>query len=68
MHVAMRARNRKMLELLLKAPRNARFLYVRNKAGETPYTLDGGHRKSLLAHIFGASKYSLNLLKNHLIT
>ncbi|XP_067950108.1 kinase D-interacting substrate of 220 kDa B-like isoform X2 [Watersipora subatra] len=54
LHIAMRARNRRMLELLLKNPSNSRYLYVSNKCGETPYSIDSGHKRSLLSHIFGA--------------
>ena len=47
-----------MLECILKNPRNSRYLYVRNKDGETAYSIDNSQRKSILSHIFGASKFS----------
>ena len=58
LHIAMRTRNRRMLECILKNPRNSRYLYVRNKDGETAYSIDNSQRKSILSHIFGASKFS----------
>lgn len=54
----MKARNRKMLDVLLKNPKHSRYLYIRNHCGETPYNIDRGYKKSLLSHIFGAREFS----------
>ena len=56
MHVAVRSRSARILELLLKNPNDARLLYKSNKLGETPYQLDQTYEKSLIAQLQGASK------------
>ena len=56
MHVAIRSRSKRIMELLLKNPGDARLLYKTNKLGETPYQLDQAHDKSLIAQLQGASE------------
>ena len=57
LHIAVRARSRRILELLLRYPKDGRLLYRPNKAGETPYMLDKSYDKSLIAQVQGASAY-----------
>lgn len=56
LHIAMRARSKAIVEILLRNPKNSQLLYRPNRAGETPYNIDTNHQKSILAQIFGASK------------
>ena len=53
MHVAVRGRYRRICELLLRNPKDARLLYRPNKFGETPYNIDRQHKNSILTQIFG---------------
>ena len=57
LHIALRARSKKLTEILLRNPKDSRLLYRPNKAGETPYNIDVAHQKSILTQIFGASEY-----------
>ncbi|XP_031554950.1 kinase D-interacting substrate of 220 kDa B-like isoform X3 [Actinia tenebrosa] len=52
-HIAVRGRFRRICELLLRNPKDARLLYRPNRAGETPYNIDRQHRTSILTQIFG---------------
>lgn len=56
LHIAMRARSKAIVEILLRNPKNSQLLYRPNRTGETPYNIDTNHQKSILAQIFGASK------------
>ncbi|WAQ99559.1 KDISB-like protein [Mya arenaria] len=53
LHISLRARSKRITELLLRNPRNSRLLYRPNKAGETPYNIDAYHQKSILTQIHG---------------
>lgn len=55
-HIAVRGRYRRICELLLRNPKDARLLYRPNKAGETPYNIDRQHKHSLLTQIFGTGE------------
>ena len=59
LHIALRARSKKLTEILLRNPKDSRLLYRPNKAGETPYNIDVAHQKSILTQIFGASEYTV---------
>ena len=54
MHIAVRSRSKRIMELLLTNPKDGRLLYRPNRAGETPYQLDTVHDKSILTQIHGA--------------
>ena len=58
MHISLRARSKRITELLLRNPRNSRLLYRPNKDGETPYSIDAYHQKQILSLIHGHSKIS----------
>ena len=55
LHVSLRARSKRITELLLRNPRHSRLLYRPNKAGETPYSIDAYHQKGILTQIHGHS-------------
>ncbi|KAJ8928238.1 hypothetical protein NQ314_019188 [Rhamnusium bicolor] len=55
LHIAMRARSKAIVEVLLRNPKNSQLLYRPNKDGETPYNIDINHQKTILGQIFGAS-------------
>lgn len=55
LHIAMRSRSKTIVEILLRNPKHSQLLYRPNKAGETPYNIDGSHQKTILGQIFGAS-------------
>lgn len=55
LHIAMRARSKAIVEILLRNPKNSQLLYRPNRAGETPYNIDFNHQKTILGQIFGAS-------------
>ena len=57
LHVAVRGRSKRVTDFLLRNPKNARLLYTKNKAGETPYQIDAMHDKSVLSQVFAARKY-----------
>ena len=57
MHVAVRGRSKRVTEYLLRNPKNARLLYVKNKSGETPYQLDAGFDRSVLSQVFAAREF-----------
>ena len=59
LHISLRARSKRITELLLRNPRNSRLLYRPNKSGETPYNIDAYHQKQILNQIFGHSKYQI---------
>ena len=56
LHISLRARSKRITELLLRNPRNSRLLYRPNKDGETPYSIDAYHQKQILSLIHGHSK------------
>ena len=60
LHISLRARSKKITELLLRNPRNSQLLYRPNKAGETPYQIDAYHQKGILTQIYGHSRLSVN--------
>ena len=60
LHVAMRARNKAIVELLLRNPQNSQLLYKPNRSGETPYNIDISNQKTILGHVFGARKLNTN--------
>lgn len=64
LHIALKNRNRDITELILSNPKNSKYLYRPNKRGETPYKIDANNPKSILAQIFGASKYYFKVKLN----
>ena len=60
LHVAMRARSKAIVELLLRNPKNSQLLYKPNRAGETPYNIDVSNQKTILGQVFGARKLNTN--------
>ena len=60
LHIAMRARSKAIVELLLRNPKHSQQLYRPNKNGETPYTIDMSSHKSLLGQVFGARRLNTN--------
>jgi len=54
LHVAVRGRSKRITDFLLRNPKNARLLYTKNKAGETPYQIDATHDKGVLSQVFAA--------------
>lgn len=56
LHVAMRARSKAIVEILLRNPKNSQLLYRPNRSGETPYNIDINHQKTILGQIFGARR------------
>ncbi|XP_064638035.1 kinase D-interacting substrate of 220 kDa B-like isoform X2 [Lineus longissimus] len=67
LHLALRGRSRKVTELLLRNPKNSRLLYQPNKNGETPYTIDGNHQKSILTQIYGARNLNASEANENLL-
>jgi ankyrin repeat protein len=57
LHISLRARSKRITELLLRNPRNSRLLYRPNKSGETPYSIDAYHQKGILTQIHGHSEW-----------
>ncbi len=53
LHLALRARSRRLTQLLLARPNDARLLYRPNKSGETPYSIDQSSQEPILPYIFG---------------
>jgi len=62
LHVAMRARSKQIVELLLRNPVHSQLLYRPNRAGETPYNVDRASTKPIIPQIFGSSKTILKFL------
>ncbi|XP_045472917.1 kinase D-interacting substrate of 220 kDa B isoform X2 [Harmonia axyridis] len=60
LHIAMRSRSKTIVEILLRNPKHSQLLYRPNKAGETPYNIDGSHQKTILGQIFGARRLNTN--------
>lgn len=56
LHIAMRAQSKAIVEILLRNPKNSQLLYRPNRQGETPYSIDFNHPKTILGQIFGARK------------
>jgi len=61
LHIAVRGRSKRITDFLLRNPKNARLLYTKNKAGETPYQIDAMHDRSILSQVFAASEYTCGL-------
>merc|ERR1719342_1202700 len=61
LHVAMRARSKAIVELLLRNPKHSQLLYKPNRAGETPYNIDISNQKTILSLLFGSRKLNTNL-------
>ncbi len=59
LHIAIRFRDKKVSELLLRNPKDGRLLYKPNRDGDTPYNIDCNHQKGILTQIFGASKLNI---------
>jgi ankyrin repeat-rich membrane spanning protein len=66
LHIAMRARSKAIVEILLRNPKDSQLLYRPNRAQETPYNLDMNYPKTILGQIFGASEllYHLSIYTN----
>lgn len=62
LHIAMRARSKAIVEILLRNPKNSQLLYRPNRQGETPYNIDVNHPKTMLGQIFGARKLIRRML------
>ncbi|CAG4989245.1 unnamed protein product [Parnassius apollo] len=60
LHIAMRARSKQIVEILLRNPKNSQLLYKPNKMNETPYNIDMSYNKTILGQIFGARKLNTN--------
>ncbi|KAI5637934.1 KAP family p-loop domain-containing protein [Phthorimaea operculella] len=60
LHIAMRARSKQIVEILLRNPKNSQLLYKPNKLNETPYNIDMSYNKTILGQIFGARKLNTN--------
>jgi len=60
LHIAMRARARGIVEILLRNPKNSQLLYRPNRAGETPYNMDVNAQKPILSQIFGSRRLNTN--------
>ena len=56
LHIAVRGRSKRIVELLLRNPKDGRLLYRPNKSGETPYNIDASKDKSILTQVLGTSK------------
>lgn len=67
LHIAMRARSKAIVEILLRNPKHSQLLYRPNRAGETPYNIDMNHPKTILGQIFGARNnfFRLKNSNNH---
>ncbi|KAK4337261.1 hypothetical protein RND71_043259 [Anisodus tanguticus] len=63
LHIASRAQSKAILEFILRNPKNSQLLYKPNKNGETPFTLDNAHNKSILPTLFGAAPSSRRVLE-----
>ena len=61
LHIAIRARSKRITELLLRNPRNSRLLYRPNKDGETPYAMDAYHQRGILQGIYGHREFEFAL-------
>lgn len=66
LHIALRARSKRITEMLLRNPKNSQLLYKANKGGETPYSIDAYYQKGILTQIFGHSKYTSIYVVIHL--
>ncbi|KAM3718098.1 Kinase D-interacting substrate of [Dirofilaria immitis] len=53
LHVALRARSRKITQSLLLNPSDSRLLYRPNKLGETPYSIDQENPQPIIPLIYG---------------
>ncbi|XP_025154108.1 kinase D-interacting substrate of 220 kDa B isoform X1 [Harpegnathos saltator] len=60
LHIAMRAQSKAIVEILLRNPKNSQLLYRPNRQGETPYSIDFNHPKTILGQIFGARRLNTN--------
>lgn len=68
LHIAMRARSKAIVEILLRNPKHSQLLYRPNRNGETPYNIDVNQHKTILGQIFGARKFlrNQNLIKEQI--
>uniref|UniRef100_A0A1I7UCQ4 ANK_REP_REGION domain-containing protein n=1 Tax=Caenorhabditis tropicalis TaxID=1561998 RepID=A0A1I7UCQ4_9PELO len=53
LHLALRARSRRLTQALLSNPSDSRLLYRPNKLGQTPYSIDLSNPQPILPLIFG---------------
>ncbi|CAI2350100.1 unnamed protein product [Caenorhabditis sp. 36 PRJEB53466] len=53
LHLALRARSRRLTQALLSNPSESRLLYRPNKLGQTPYSIDLSNPQPILPLIFG---------------
>ncbi|CAI5447966.1 unnamed protein product [Caenorhabditis angaria] len=53
LHLALRARSRRLTQALLSNPSDSRLLYRPNKLGQTPYSIDLANPQPILSLIFG---------------
>ncbi|KJH52812.1 P-loop domain protein, KAP family [Dictyocaulus viviparus] len=53
LHLALRARSRRLTQTLLANPSDSRLLYRPNRIGQTPYSIDQGNPQPILPLIFG---------------
>lgn len=60
LHIAMRARSKAIVEVLLRNPKHSQLLYRPNRSGETPYNIDISQQKTILGQIFGARRLNTN--------
>jgi ankyrin repeat-rich membrane spanning protein len=54
LHIALRSRSRRLTQILLSRPNDARLLYRPNNDGDTPYSIDQQHESPILPSIFGS--------------
>jgi len=60
LHLVLRARSKRLAQILLSKPKDSRLLYRHNKEGETPYSIDQSHAHPILPHIFGRNQLFMN--------
>lgn len=53
LHIALRARSKRITQCLLKNPSDSRLLYRPNKSGQTPYSIDQESSQPIIPLIFG---------------
>lgn len=53
LHLALRARSRRLTQTMLVNPSDSKLLYRPNKLGETPYSIDQDADRPILPTIFG---------------
>ena len=60
LHIAMRARSKAIVDVLLRNPKHNQLLYRPNRQGETPYSIDVNSQKSIIGQVFGARSINTN--------